>query len=194
MKRRHVITALGTVATGSGIAMGTGAFTTTSAERSFSVSTADDDNALLSIDVGTGEEASNIVDNSSNTNNTVSITIDDVNRNAYTAFDGLLTITNLGGDSTNSLTINDLTFTPRKGDGTTIDPSPLKVYQTAGTDPLHEDGFSLNSLNNSLDVTLGTGDSVQVGFVIDTTTTSDADDIANVIVAAETSESGSENS
>jgi hypothetical protein len=142
MRRRNVITAIGTLAVGTGIAMGTGAFTTTSAERSFTVSTADDDAALLSLDVGNGTEANEIVNNSSNSNDRVSFDFNSINRNAYTAFDNLLSVSNL--DNENNLDIEELTFTPFDGDGNEVssEDSPVKVY-LAGTDPIDEDAFEL---------------------------------------------------
>ncbi|WP_049985335.1 hypothetical protein [Halobellus rufus] len=192
MQRRKFITAIGTLAVGTGMAMGTSAFTTTSAERSFSVSTADDDSGLLSLDVGTGEVADPIVDNSSG-NGTISFTFNNINREAYTTFDGLLEVTNL--DDNYSRDITKLTFTPLDSDEEEVTPddSPVKVYRT-GTDPVTEDTFSLSGIDNSISDfdgdgnSLGPGESIQVGFVIDTTVTDHdtIETIENIIISATT--------
>jgi hypothetical protein len=50
MKRRKLIAGLGAGALGSGVAIGTGAFNTVSAERSVSVSVADDKDAFLKLE------------------------------------------------------------------------------------------------------------------------------------------------
>jgi len=197
MRRRNFITAIGTLSAGAGIAMGTGAFTTTSAQRSFTVSTANDDQGLLSLRIGSGGEADAIVNNTS-TNNVVSFEFTNINRNAYTAFDSLLEVTNLG--TQNDLAISELTFTPVDGDGDEVNSadSPVKVY-LPGTDPMEEDTFTLNGLENTItdfdgDSSLGTGDSVQVGFVIDTTVAdhSTIENIQNVIIFAKTPESAAQ--
>ena len=64
---------------------------------------------------------------------------------------------------------------------------------------MEEDTFTLNGLENTItdfdgDSSLGTGDSVQVGFVIDTTVAdhSTIENIQNVIIFAKTPESAAQ--
>jgi len=55
MKRRRLLTSLGTLASGTTLALGTGAFTSVSADRSVTVETTRDESALLALDdIGSG--------------------------------------------------------------------------------------------------------------------------------------------
>ncbi|WP_336038248.1 hypothetical protein [Halobacterium yunchengense] len=99
MQRRKFIAGVGSLAAASAAAMGTGAFTSVSANRSLSVEVADDADALLGIDD---------IDDSANSEyvttegNTVSIDISSaeggtgLNDEATTTIDDLLKITNQG--------------------------------------------------------------------------------------------------
>lgn len=196
MNRRRFIATAGAMVTSTGALLGTGAFSTVSAERSFSVSTADDDSALLAIEVGDGTEASEIVDNSS-TNGTVTVSLENINRDAFTAFDGLIKITNTSG-TTNEIAVTSLTFRAEDGSGNAIE-SVLKVYSTGennDTNPIDGD-FDINGLDNKLttddfdgDDELTPGETVEVGILIDTlSSNNDADDIERVVIAAETDDS-----
>ena len=103
--RRKFIAGLGALASGSAAAVGTGAFTSVSANRDLSVAVADDADALLSIDDIDGSENSDYVDVSGNAVS-ISITtdIDDdgntegagLNNNATTKIKDLLRIKNQG--------------------------------------------------------------------------------------------------
>lgn len=92
MNRRNVLVGLGAIVGSGGIALGTGAFTSVSAERTVSVSTAGDDSALLALS-GDGEYVSQ--DGSSGT-----LTIDlgslsnGFNDDAITKITDVVTITN----------------------------------------------------------------------------------------------------
>jgi len=57
MQRRKMLAALGSVAVGGATAVSTGAFTSVSAERSVSVSVADDSQALLALDGSSGDNS-----------------------------------------------------------------------------------------------------------------------------------------
>ena len=105
MNRRTVLIGLGGLFAGSGALLGTGAFTTVTAERTVNVETAGDANAFLGIEpFETDNERSNnaaeYVDTSGETV-VIDITGTDegatgVNENAITAIDRLLKVTNNG--------------------------------------------------------------------------------------------------
>ena len=75
MERRKYIAGLGALATGSAAAVGTGAFTSVSADRSVSVALEGDDDALLQIQPSDGPNA----DYATQSGNTLEINIDDTN-------------------------------------------------------------------------------------------------------------------
>ena len=110
--RRKFIAGLGALATGSAAAMGTGAFTSVSANRDISIETAGDANAFLSISKAT-DDSGNVYPNAqeyvhgSPSSGTISLdftqaddttdaTASGVNENSQTIFDNLLDITNNG--------------------------------------------------------------------------------------------------
>jgi len=102
--RRKFIAGLGALATGSAAAMGTGAFTSVSANRGITVDTADDSGAFLAIEADSTPNANEYVNTSggtvsldfSNTDDTDMGNGTGVNKNATTIFDDLLNITNQG--------------------------------------------------------------------------------------------------
>jgi hypothetical protein len=99
MQRRKLLAAMGSLAAGGAAAMGTGAFTSVSANRDVSVAVADDADALLSIDTISGAANSEYVDTSGNA---ASITIESdaggtgLNDDALTKIKNLLRIKNQG--------------------------------------------------------------------------------------------------
>ena len=103
--RRKFLAGLGALASGSAAAMGTGAFTSVSANRDLSVAVADDADALLSIDDIDGSPNSAYVDTSGD-EVSISITTDTdgdgtnegtgLNNNALTKIQDLLRIENQG--------------------------------------------------------------------------------------------------
>jgi len=102
LSRRNVLVALGAVVGGGGALVGTGAFTTVSAERSVEVSTAGDASAFLSLQ-GDGEY---VEDNSGN-DGTLTINLggpgsSGFNQNAITTLDGVVTITNNAQDDSDA--------------------------------------------------------------------------------------------
>jgi hypothetical protein len=101
MQRRKLLTAMGSLAAGGAAAMGTGAFTSVSANRSVEVQVADDASALLAIDDIDSSPNSEYVDVSGDS---VSIDISTtngvgLNNNATTKILDLLKITNQGTQS-----------------------------------------------------------------------------------------------
>jgi len=88
MNRRNVLIGLGAVAAGGGAAIGTGAFSTVEAQRTVSLSPADDNNANVRLSV---DENSNAISDSGN--NTINIDGENLNYDAITTVKEALTIT-----------------------------------------------------------------------------------------------------
>ncbi|MFB6122038.1 MAG: hypothetical protein ABEJ78_01085 [Haloferacaceae archaeon] len=110
MQRRKFIAGMGSLAAGGAAAMGTGAFTSVSANRSVSVQMADDADAFLAIRPEDSENANEYAEVSSNGTVMLDFGKDDINedtgisgeaasglnKNATSIFDNLLTIQNQG--------------------------------------------------------------------------------------------------
>ncbi|QZX98982.1 DUF1102 domain-containing protein [Halobaculum rubrum] len=110
MQRRKFIASVGSLAAGSAAAVGTGAFTSVTADRGLSIETAGDANAFLSItkaEDGDGNTYANAKEYVEIDNGQVSLDFtqaDDnsfssasgINKNAKTVFDRLLDVTNNG--------------------------------------------------------------------------------------------------
>ena len=105
MNRRNVLVGLGTIVAGGGAALGTGAFSSVSADRTVGVSVADDSDALLSLDLT--ETYNGISDGNESADNAIEISIDSLNENATTTFDSVLEISN-GGSETVELSIENV--------------------------------------------------------------------------------------
>ena len=102
--RRSVLIGLGGVVAGGGAILGTGAFDTVEAQRTVSVETTGDANALLALTPV--DDDGPYVDDSGDT---VELTLGDpdgngLNQNAVTTFDELVTITNNGTQTVDSVT------------------------------------------------------------------------------------------
>jgi hypothetical protein len=119
--RRKFIAGLGALASGSAAAVGTGAFTSVTADRTLSIDTAGDANAFLGIN--RAKENGDVTPNAKeyvdkDANGVVSIDFTDsdstggsasgVNRNAKTIFDNLLDITNNGSQEVKVYPDSDL--------------------------------------------------------------------------------------
>jgi len=203
MKRRHFLTGIGALAVGSGLAMGTGAFSTTSAERSFSVTSAGDAAAALQIGSGSGNSADSVVSTSNDGGDEiVDLSFGNINQNARVAFDGILKITN---NSQKGAIIEELEFRPEESDGTNVD--GIYVYQTASSasnnvdqDPIQDDtqverniitGFGSAVGSDGNNGSLQSGESIEVGFLFDTRVAS-LEDVEHIEIIARTSESGAD--
>ena len=80
--RRKFLAGLGALASGSAAAVGTGAFSSVSAQRSINVGVADDSDALLALDAKTsGDDTNDNADYAEETNNAISINITSSNSN-----------------------------------------------------------------------------------------------------------------
>ncbi|TKX62968.1 DUF1102 domain-containing protein [Halorubrum sp. ASP1] len=142
--RRKFITGLGALAAGSAAAVGTGAFTSVSANRDVSVAVADDADALLSIDTVSGAANSEYVDTSGDA---ASITIESdaggtgLNDDALTKIKNLLRIKNLGTQDV-YVYAKGMPTDPRVA----LAVQPSSQIQNAGTGSGENQGaFSLNS-------------------------------------------------
>ena len=92
-RRRSVIVGLGSLVAGLGTVVGSGAFSSVSADRTVSIETTGDTDALLGIE--TGDDGSKYVDDDSDT---VEVAIEEANDDAVTAVDRLLKVTNNGAE------------------------------------------------------------------------------------------------
>jgi hypothetical protein len=158
MQRRKLLTAMGSLAAGGAAAMGTGAFTSVSANRSVDVEVADDADALLSIDTIPGAANAEYVDTSGET---VSIDLTEtnvagntgLNANATTKIKDLLRIKNQG-------TQNVYVWISGDPDGVRFAVQGSSQIQNAGTGAGENQGALSTSSNldpNDLDDDQGTG-------------------------------------
>lgn len=107
--RRNTLIGLGTLAAGGGVVIGTGAFDTVEAQRQLTVETDEDTSALLGIEAAEGYEP--FVEQ---TEDGIVLDIGDLgeeggsglNRNARTTFSDLLTFTNNGTETVESITFD----------------------------------------------------------------------------------------
>ena len=91
LTRRNALIGLGTVAAGAGVIGGTGAFTSVDADRTVSISTTGDGSANVAITVDPNNlHGSGLSDAG---NNTVSLSLDNLNQDATTVFNGALGVT-----------------------------------------------------------------------------------------------------
>lgn len=95
MNRRNVLVGLGTIVAGGGAALGTGAFSSVEANRSMTIQTTGDGSALLALDAATGD-FNGVSDG--NTGDALELQFSDLNADAVTTFNGVLTITNNGNN------------------------------------------------------------------------------------------------
>ena len=114
MNRRNVIIGMGGLAVGGGALVGTGAFDTVEAERTVSVETAGDADAFLALEDASGGEYVDEQDG------TIAINLDGnpegaqgLNQNARTVLRNLVTVTNQGTQTVDSV---ELEFTETAGD------------------------------------------------------------------------------
>lgn len=116
LTRRNTLVGLGAVVAGSGALVGSGAFSSVEADRTVTINTAGDGQALLQLDVE--DSYSGITDGSptgTQGESIIELTLDDINDDAVTTFDGALTITNGGSNpvdlSIDTSDVDGVTFT-----------------------------------------------------------------------------------
>jgi len=140
MERRKFIIGAGALGAGISTAIGTGAFTSVEAERSFSVATAGDAEAYLRMTAADSPNAQYVDEQS----DTLSVTLDSLNENAVTTVDDLFLLQNEGTQA-------------------------ISVYLTDSSDAVtfEADGSSVEGVDGA--VRLGVGESVTVDVEVDTT-------------------------
>jgi hypothetical protein len=101
VRRRRVLTALGTAAAGGSAVLGTGAFTSVEADRSVDVSAADDTDALLALRPADGPNSAlaETIDGTLSLDLSAADGGPGVNPDALTVFDDVFTVTNRGTDA-----------------------------------------------------------------------------------------------
>lgn len=196
--RRSVLIGLGGLVAGGGAILGTGAFTTVTAERTVNVQTAGDASAFLTLTPARSEE--NFVTQSGGT---IAINLDGtdggtgsgINQDAETTFRNLVTVTNNGTQSIESLT---LTLAVSGGDGNvnaddtfefTVSPSDGNSNQDTVSN-----GNDILTSNNSIPDTLSTASSINFGIIIDLLNGGDSGDLPSGLTYTLTIEAQSANS
>lgn len=180
MRRRKLIAGLG-AAVGGSTALGTGAFTSVDADRPVSVNVADEDQAYLALDELDGITYENATFASQNTKNQISIDIDDgngtqdssdgVGRDSIYEFDNVFQVKNQGTQKI-TVSIEELTD------------SDFNPNATGLTVQFYPDTSSESPLHNS-PITLGTGDSRNIGLKVETDEPSLDDFSADATVSAD---------
>ena len=122
MQRRNLLIGMGSLAAGGAATIGTGAFTSVTANRSIAVDTADDSDAFLTIEADNTSNANEYVNTSdgtvsldfTNTNNSGYVGGGSgINANSTTVFDDLLNVTNQGTQTV--IVGHRQSFQPQKG-------------------------------------------------------------------------------
>lgn len=135
MNRRNVLIGLGATAAGGGAILGSGAFSQVEADRTVTVSTTGDASALLGLDLDTSYNG--IADGGSG--DAIQIDISQLNDNAITTFEDVLTVTNNGSQDVN-LTVTNV-------------PTALTFEDSGGTD-IEGTPQTLTSGGGSIDITI----------------------------------------
>jgi hypothetical protein len=164
MQRRELLAGLGALAAGGAAAVGTGAFTRTTAARSVSVNVADEDEAYLALDELDGTTYQNATFASQKTANLIALDFNDefgtddgsdgVGLDSVYEFDNVFQIENQGTQSV------DVEITSLSGG----DFSPAASGLTVEFYPGSQAGSPLDGNP----VTLTTGESRQIGLKIET--------------------------
>ena len=161
MQRRKFVAGLGALVSGSAAAVGTGAFTSVTADRSVDVAVEDDASAYLGLDTS-GDPNDQYVSNQGS--GEIVIDFDDsgnggtgVNPNANTVLESVFQIENQG---TQEVTVSlsgsgDIVATPS---------------QSSSISAPSNDGIAASLSDDAGDATLGTGDSIDVDFAVNSGT------------------------
>ena len=169
--RRSVLIGLGGLVAGGGALVGTGAFDTVTAERTVSVETAGDANALLGLspaDRGDGDNA--YVEQN---DGTIEINLDGndegadgLNQNAITTFRNLVQVTNQGTQTVESITLQ---FIESPGDVTPSDTFSFPVDDDGSQDTANHpsSGGAEILTGNNVSSSLDSGSSINFGLEVD---------------------------
>mgnify|MGYP000008005491 FL=1 len=173
VNRRGALIGLGGLVAAGGAALGTGAFTTVTAERTVNIQTTGDASAFLALEPATDDDTDN-GEYADGSNDQIQITLNadadaqsgaqGLNKNAETVIRDIVKVTNNGTQSLTSLSLsiadsNDGTFPNVFSFTTSVDSS---VDLANGDDVLNGDG-------------LDAGNSVQFGMSVDLRETSNGD-------------------
>ena len=167
MERRKFVIGAGALATGSAAAMGTGAYSSVSAERTVSVQTTDDSDAQLAFFANEeyDGDAGEYVEQSDN--GTIELTFEDINRDAVTEFDDLFVVQNNGPESVQVRVDNDKGSAgedPIWGSGVGAD-GPMDIKHPEGGSMV---GGVFQQTRANGDITLGSGEELTLTVRIDT--------------------------
>lgn len=159
MNRRNVLVGLGTIVAGGGAALGTGAFSSVEADRGARFTLEGDQNALLLL-TGDGQYVTNT--NGNNGESIINFEFTNLNDDATSIFEGVLTITNNAQDNKNK----DVYIS----DSGTVSESGVIDFEVSDSSEVGTPGNSIVGSTNSvtLDGTDDTVDSVTCDIVIDT--------------------------
>ncbi|MFW5919682.1 MAG: hypothetical protein ACOCSF_05745 [Halanaeroarchaeum sp.] len=192
MERRKFVIGLGALATGSAAATGTGAFSSVSAERSVSVQTESDaDGANLGLEPnedydGDAGEYAEVVDGK------LELTFDDINKNAVTKFDDLITVTNDGTQSCRVFVLNDFGEPgedPIYGNGKWND-GPMDILDGSDYNPDKDANGNDSIVGGNASQTAGgaptldSGESVDLTVVVDSRGQGDMDIDGEILIKA----------
>ena len=157
---------MGSLTVGGAAAVGTGAFTSVTAERSVSVAVADDSEAFLSL--SKISDSANSQDYVDANGNQISLVLDEsgnggsgFNANAETRIDDLLQVSNQGTQPINVW----VTFSDESTEESTFNDNTLYFYPGDATDTALNDGEGDGDGNDVLK--LGTGESANIGAYVD---------------------------
>jgi hypothetical protein len=160
MQRRKFLAGVGSIAAGAAAVTGTGAFTSVSAARSVDVAVEDDASAYLGLDTS-GDSNDQYV--SGQSSGEISINFDSsgnggsgVNPNANTVLESVFQIENQG---TQEVTVS------LSGSGDVSIQGQSSAISAPGSD-----GVSASLSDDAGDATLGTGDSIDVDFAVNSGT------------------------
>lgn len=167
MNRRNVLVGLGTIVAGGGGALATGAFSSVEADRDITVSTTGDNGAYLGLSV----DNSNIASGADT--GQLTLTIDALNENALTRFDGVFTVTNNGNDGV-GIKIEEL-----DSSGSVISNNAITWESNTSTQDL-ESYPTVNGDDHNLQI----GDTCQVDIEIDGRNTDDPTNVDAIRISA----------
>jgi hypothetical protein len=184
--RRSVLVGLGGLVAGGGTLIGTGAFTTVEAQRTVNVQTAGDASAFLGIEAATrnddtGSTPGNETQTPANENeyvvqngDTVQINLDGnseaasgLNQNAKTTFRNLVKLTNNGTQNVQTLNLDIAADSGSLSSGVmkfTVYDGSTRITVDDNSDIL---GNSGNDGNGSTTSSLGPGETINFGMIID---------------------------
>jgi len=161
MNRRNVLIGLGTVAAGGGAALGTGAFSQVTADRSVTVETSGDAaGALLGLSAGTGTTGIVSTEGSGEGETIIQFNESNLNGDATTTWSQALQVTNNGDD--------DVDFFVQSASGLA---PPLNFIENGGS----------SVVGSGQSITIASGASTQIDIKVDLTGNNDASSIPSTV-------------